>query len=88
MGWKFGQLRWLSYWNRGVGERERRARPEASGRTGRAVSGRSLLVSDQRCKERERGDATQQAPIITQVRIKSSLELLSVHFVSKTFWAP
>src|SRR5215218_5910556 len=54
-----------------------RARPEASRRTGGRGVSRSLLVSDERCKERQRGDAPQQAIIITSVSIKSSLKLLS-----------
>ena len=49
-----------------------RARPEGKQPDGPRGIGRSLVVSDQRCKERERGDATQQAVIITKVHATSS----------------
>ena len=38
-----------------VGEREPRAHPQGKRPDGRRGTGRSLVVSDQRCKERQRG---------------------------------
>jgi hypothetical protein len=80
----FRQLRWLRYGVAFVGSGSRSPSGGKQPDGPRGV-GRSLVDSDQRCKERERGDATQQASIITQVRVKSSLELLRAHFVFQDF---
>src|SRR5688500_8139798 len=50
--------------------------------------GGSPLVSDQRCKERQRGDATQLTAIITTVHILSSTLVISASFVFVIFCAP
>jgi hypothetical protein len=64
------------------------ARPDASNRTGRAVSATRLLVSDQQCIERQHAEETQQIDNITKVHSCKALKLLSASFVFARFCVP
>ena len=58
-------------------------RRQAAGRAARCLP--HLLVSDQRCIERQRGEATQQAGIITQVQVMSRTAVRSAPFRFRDF---
>jgi hypothetical protein len=61
----------------------RLVRMQAAGRAARCLP--QLLVSDQRCIERQRGEATQQAGIITKVHIVSTTAVSAGQFRFRDF---
>ena len=69
-----------------VREREPRARPETSGRTGCAVSAAAFWSRINDAKSETAGKQRNRAGIITLVHIKSSTLVMTSQFRFRDFW--